>query len=90
MAGKSDKKSRNELNGMFGKRFIVGMEEYHKSSHEERQHVLKQWLEKGYQMEVKERGDLDESMCPVRACSIDHPHRHYAVAEDIHHHVNTL
>ena len=93
MAGKSDKKSRNELNGMFGKRFIVGMEEYHKSTHEERHHVLKEWREKGYQTAVEERGEINESPCPVRGCKIDSAHRHYAVAEDVQgmqHHATTL
>ncbi len=78
---------RHEFSGTFAKRFVVGLQEYHKSSHPEREEVLKLWKEKGFQLLVKQRGELkdDENMCKVRQCSLIEPHKHHVDGDaDIH------
>lgn len=72
-------KYRHEFNGIFGKRFIVGMQEYDKSTHEHRQDVIRKWHENGFQSRVTRRGELKERdfKCPFQNCDVAEPHRHY-------------
>jgi hypothetical protein len=77
-------KYRNEFNGLFGKRFIVGVHEYRKSTNEERMQLLRIWHEKGYDSQVKLRGELKSSEtmctgkhCPLSGCEVKEPHKHY-------------
>jgi hypothetical protein len=74
-------KYRHEFSGIFGKRFIVGLEEFRKSTRDERQEVLKLWTDKGFKSRVKERGELKDEIftgrpCPVQACQIKGLHTH--------------
>jgi hypothetical protein len=72
-------KYKHEFNGIFGKRFIVGMQEYDKSTHEQRQEVIRVWHENGFQSRLKQRGELKEGdfVCPFNACDVTQPHKHY-------------
>lgn len=79
--------NRHEFNGILGKRLVAGLKEFHRSTHEERQEVLKIWKEKGFQAELKQRGELNEAggfTCPLH-CDVDQPHKHYVDGDaDIH------
>lgn len=78
---------RHEFNGIFSKRFMVGLQEYQKSTHAERDEILGLWKEKGFQSLVKERGELkdSENMCPIKQCSVVGLHKHYVDGDaDIH------
>jgi hypothetical protein len=78
---------RHEFNGIFGKRFLVGLQEYHKSTHTEREEILKLWKEKGFQSRVKQRGELKdyENICPMKQCPVVGLHKHYVDGDaDIH------
>jgi hypothetical protein len=77
-------KYRNEFNGIFGKRFVVGLEEFRNSTHEEKQEVLRIWTEKGFKSRVTARGELKddfftEQTCPLQTCKLRDPHTHPAV-----------
>jgi hypothetical protein len=86
MAGRNHK-YRHEFTGIFGKRFIVGLEEFRNSTHEERQNVLKLWTEKGFKSRVKERGELRDDLfsdhpCPVQGCKLKEAHTHSKVSQE--------
>ena len=72
-------KYRHELNGIIGKRFIVGLHDYHKSTHSEREEVLRLWRDGGYQTRVKQRGEIRsrEFTCPLKRCTMETPHIHH-------------
>jgi len=78
---------KHEFNGIFGKRFVVGMQEYDKSTYEERQEVIRIWYEKGFHSRLKQRGELKEGsfVCPMNACDVATPHKHYVDGDaDLH------
>lgn len=80
-------KYRHEFNGIFGKRFVVGLHEYHKSTESEREEVLRLWRDKGFQSQVEERGDLKDGvfLCPLQQCNMETPHKHHVDGDaDIH------
>lgn len=70
---------RHEFDGIFGKRIIVGLQEYYQSTHSEREEVLKLWKTKGFQSQVEERGELKEgeNVCVIKQCSLVGQHKHY-------------
>jgi hypothetical protein len=83
-------KYRHEFNGIFGKRFIVGMQEFDDSTHEQRQEVIRSWHENGFQSRVKRRGELKEGdvVCPLHACDVTTPHKHHVDGDaDLHKHI---
>jgi hypothetical protein len=71
-------KYKHEFSGIFGKRFVTGWEEHHKSTHEERQETIRLWKEKGFETRVRLRGDLKDRTfeCPLTECDLDKPHKH--------------
>jgi len=71
-------KYRHEFNGIFGKRFILGLEEYHASTKAEQADVVRMWKEKGFAAQVVKRGEVkeDEFKCPLHACNFAAPHLH--------------
>jgi hypothetical protein len=80
-------KYRHEFTGIFGKRFIVGLEEFRNSTHEERQNILKSWTEKGFNSRVKERGELRDDLfsdhpCPLQGCNLKERHTHSKVSHE--------
>jgi len=80
-------KYKHEFNGIFGKRFVVGMQEYDKSTHEEREEVIRIWHQNGFQSRLKQRGELREGsfVCPMSACDVSTPHKHYVDGDaDLH------
>ena len=81
-------KYKHEFNGIFGKRFVVGIQEYDKSTHEQRQEVVRIWHESGFQSQLKKRREFNEGNyfgCPLKACDIDKPHKHYVDGDaDLH------
>jgi hypothetical protein len=84
---KRNHKYRHEFNGILGKRFMGGLYEYHKSTHSEREAVLKLWSEKGFQSRVKQRGELKDEVfqCPLKQCDMEAAHVHYVDGDaDIH------
>ena len=70
---------RHECNGIIGKRFVVGLQEYHKSTHSEREELLRLWRDGGYHSKVKQRGELSggEFACPLKQCNMETPHIHH-------------
>ena len=80
-------KYKHEFNGIFGKRFVVGMQEFDKSTQEQRQEVIQIWHESGFQLRLQQRGELKEGefMCSSHACDVTEPHRHYVDGDaDLH------
>ena len=74
-------KYRQELCGIIGKRFLTGMEEFKKSTHDEKHEIIRIWKEKGYHAGVKARGELREDFfteqaCPIKRCDIARTHTH--------------
>ena len=71
-------KHRHEFNGIFGKRFILGLEEYHASTKVERADVVMMWKDKGFERQVIKRGEVkeDEFKCPLQACKLATSHMH--------------
>ena len=70
---------RHEFNGIFSKRFLIGLRQYQNSTQSEREEVLKLWTEMGFESRVKARGEIKErdSICPIRGCSLELPHNHH-------------
>jgi hypothetical protein len=67
-----------EFSGIFGKRFILGLEEYHDSTRAERDHVVKLWKAKGFAAQLAKRGDVkdDDFPCPIEGCTDKTTHVH--------------
>ena len=69
---------KHEFRGIFGKRLLTGVAEFRRSTHEERQVVLRLWKSMGYEAQVKNRGELkdDPFPCPLHGCHLTDPHIH--------------
>ena len=70
---------KHEFQGIFGKRLLRGVDEFRRSSHEERQVVLRLWKSMGFEAQLKKRGELkddDPFPCPLHGCHVVDPHIH--------------
>lgn len=67
-----------EFSGIFGKRFILGLEEYHDSTRAERDSTVKMWKANGFAAQLAKRGDVkeDDFPCPIEGCADRTPHVH--------------
>lgn len=59
------------------------MEDFQKSTHEERQEILRLWKVKGFEEQVKNRGEIrDEAfICPLQGCHLHKAHIHEVTEE---------
>jgi hypothetical protein len=69
---------RDEFRGIFGKRLLRGMEDFKNSTHEERQEIIRLWTEKGFEAQLKKRGEMKDEifLCPLQGCQLHKTHIH--------------
>lgn len=77
VAGRTHK-FRDEFRGIFGKRLLRGLEDFQKSTHEERQEIIRLWKDNGFEEQLKKRGEIRDQgfLCPLQGCHVHKPHIH--------------